>query len=160
MGETLIKINSKDVEKYFDSEVLYVYYYDEANDNILKVAMEVQKNDGFFEFYINHDSKYILTSEKIKENNSNIENDSALNENTKEKDNSPKNSNNIVLYISIGASALVVAIITCVLIAKKNKTNKPTKNDTVSKTIEKQIDSSNKSDKNSESTSPNSTTNQ
>ena len=159
-GKTLIKINSKDVEKYFDSEVLYVYYYDEANDNILKVAMEVQKNDGFFEFYINHDSKYILTSEKIKENNSNIENDSALNENTKEKDNSPKNSNNIVLYISIGASALVVAIITCVLIAKKNKTNKPTKNDTVSKTIEKQIDSSNKSDKNSESTSPNSTTNQ
>lgn len=28
--------------------------------------MEIQKNDGFYEFYINHNSKYIVSSKKIK----------------------------------------------------------------------------------------------
>ena len=32
----------------------------------MKVAMEIQSNDNFYEFYINHNSKYIISSKEIK----------------------------------------------------------------------------------------------
>lgn len=115
-GKTLIKLNSKDIEKYFDSEVLYVYYYDESENSISKVAMEVQKSDGFFEFYINHNSKYILASQEVKD----IENDSALNENEKGKD-ITSSKNNTVLYTVIGLIVALCAIISIVIVKKKKE---------------------------------------
>ena len=120
-GKTLIKIDSKDLEKYFDSDVIYVYYYDETEKDILKVAMEVRKNNGFFEFYINHNSKYIITSKEITEVKS-VKTDSILKENNKEIDSKKDNifNHKNILFASIGVLSIII-IITVVVVAKKKK---------------------------------------
>ena len=67
-GKVLIKIDSYSINEYLKNpNSVYVYYYKEDADQLLKVAMEIQKNDdGFYEFYINHNSKYIISSKEIK----------------------------------------------------------------------------------------------
>ena len=66
-GKVLIKIDSNSIDEYLkDPNNVYVYYYKEDSDQLVKVAMEIQKNEGFYEFYINHNSKYIVSSKEIK----------------------------------------------------------------------------------------------
>ena len=123
-GKTLIKLDGKDLEKYFNSDVIYVYYYDETNKDVLKVAMEVRKNNGFFEFYINHNSKYIITSQEIS-NDKKVKNDTILKENNKEvsKDDSLFN-NKVIMFGGIGLLVLILIITTTLIIVKKRKKTK------------------------------------
>ena len=66
-GKVLIKIDKESINAYLENpNSVYVYYYKEDTDQLVKVAMEIQSNDEFYEFYINHNSKYIITSEEIK----------------------------------------------------------------------------------------------
>lgn len=65
-GKTLIKIDKASVDTLLNNpDNIYVYYYKEDTDQLVKVAMEIQSNDGFYEFYINHNSKYIMTTKEI-----------------------------------------------------------------------------------------------
>lgn len=128
-GKALIRLDGKDLEKYFESDVLYVYYYDEEKDEISKVAMEVQKHDGFFEFYINHNSKYILTSEEVKE--AEIVADTIFTENAKITATTGSNNNNILLYGGIGVLAVLFIIIVVIIIARSKKKKEVKENGTI-----------------------------
>ena len=64
-GKSLIRIKSNELNKYFTDEKMYVYFYQEDVDALLKVAMEVQKNGDYYEFYVNHNSKYILSAKEL-----------------------------------------------------------------------------------------------
>lgn len=67
-GKVLIKIDKENVDVNLGNpDSVYVYYYKEDSDKLVKVAMEIQANNGFYEFYINHNSKYIMTTEEVKE---------------------------------------------------------------------------------------------
>ena len=66
-GKVLIKIDKESINTYLgDPKSVFVYYYKEDSDQLMKVAMEIQSNDMFYEFYINHNSKYIISSKEIK----------------------------------------------------------------------------------------------
>lgn len=127
-GKALIRLDGKDLEKYFESDVLYVYYYDEKNDNISKVAMEVQKNDGFFEFFINHNSKYILTSEEVREVE--IVADTIFTENAKINA-TTGNNNNILLYGGIGVLAVLFIIVVVIIVVRSKKKKEVKENRTI-----------------------------
>ena len=65
-GKVLIKIDKNSVDAILNNpNNVFVYYYKEDDDKLLKVAMEIQSNNGFYEFYINHNSKYIMTTEEV-----------------------------------------------------------------------------------------------
>ena len=68
------------INKFKRSET-YVYYYDEPNDMLNKVAMQLNlTKDGYDEFYINHNSKFlILPNEAEPQYVSNDETDLKLN---------------------------------------------------------------------------------
>jgi hypothetical protein len=67
-GKVLIKIDRASVDVALNNPgQIYVYYYKEDSDKLVKVAMEIQSNNTFYEFYINHNSKYVLTTEEISE---------------------------------------------------------------------------------------------
>lgn len=65
-GKVLIKIDSSSIDSYLmDPDKVFVYYYKEDVGQLFKVAMEIQSNNGYYEFYINHNSKYIVTSKEV-----------------------------------------------------------------------------------------------
>ena len=67
-GKVLIKIDKESVNVALDNpDKVYVYFYKEDKDKLVKVAMEIQSNKDFYEFYINHNSKYILTTAEVNE---------------------------------------------------------------------------------------------
>ena len=136
-GKVLITINSKDLEEYINSEVIYIYYYNEEKNAFSKVAMEVQKNKNFYEFYINHNSKYIITKEELPEK---ILTDSTkfLKLNDKVEDKNTKID--IKTYLLLGIICTLVVILIIVVIAKTIKNRKRKKiivNQQVQNEIEK-----------------------
>lgn len=65
-GKVLIRIKRQEITKIINNDSVFVYYYDEKDDSLLKVSTEIQENNGYYEFYINHNSKYILSNKEIK----------------------------------------------------------------------------------------------
>ncbi|MBR1540955.1 MAG: hypothetical protein IJ629_07465 [Clostridia bacterium] len=64
-GKCLIRIKSDDL-KILDNKNTNVYYFNEMENNFNKVAMQIiASGDGYYEFYINHNSKYIMTLGEI-----------------------------------------------------------------------------------------------
>ena len=64
-GKCLIRIKSDDL-KILDNKNANVYYFNETENNFNKVAMQIiASGDGYYEFYINHNSKYIMTLGEI-----------------------------------------------------------------------------------------------
>ena len=67
-GKCLIRLDSTCVEDDLLGDAPNVYYYQEGSEMFDKVAMELTKStDGYYEFYINHNSTYVMTSETIPE---------------------------------------------------------------------------------------------
>lgn len=65
-GDVLIRIKGEEIVSKLSGDKYYVYYVDADNDKLNKVAMDVQKSDDdFIEFYVNHNSKYLITSAEI-----------------------------------------------------------------------------------------------
>ena len=64
-GKVLIRLKSEKLDSIFKGESIFVYYYDKDVDSLYKVATEVHKTDGYYEFYINHNSSYVLSAKKI-----------------------------------------------------------------------------------------------
>lgn len=63
-GKCLIRVLNK--TEIFKNEKVNVYYFNEGNGLFDGIAYSVTKTeDGYYEFYIDHNSKYILTTEKI-----------------------------------------------------------------------------------------------
>lgn len=139
-GKCLIRIKSaENISNVLNNNVAKVYYYNENEDNFDKVKMHtILTDDNYYEFYINHNSKYVMTVAEIDNKYvSNQTNDLVLNEqnstsnsNTKASENKA-NSNSVLdnktflmLIIIIG---LCIVVIVLVVSEKANKKNKKSK---------------------------------
>ena len=117
-GKVLIRLKSMELDKLFEEDNLYIYYYDLDEDKFLKVAMEVQKENGYYEFYINHNSKYILTEKELK-NQYIAKSDEILSLNQDETKQEKKK--NINFYFLITGIILVLGITIMIIIKGKKK---------------------------------------
>ncbi len=118
-GKVLIRLKSIELDKIFGEDSLYIYYYVQDKDKLDKVAMEIQKNYGYYEFYINHNSDYILTTTELVgnyvSNNKEALKLNTSNETTKSEFDSK------LLYIIGGSALVVILVITIVLVIRKKK---------------------------------------
>ncbi len=66
-GKCLIRVQStEDITNTLNKNNTKVYYYNSEEDNFNKVKMQtILTDDNYYEFYINHNSKYVLTKNEI-----------------------------------------------------------------------------------------------
>ncbi len=125
-GKALIRIKDEEVFNKLEGKVYYIYHIDE-NENVLnKVAIEVQKSsDGYIEFYINHNSKYVITNEKVNDSSVLGEDDAVANVNAaKEAAKKDSDSNNTILYIALGVCVVIIVGLVAVILRKPKKEKK------------------------------------
>ncbi len=67
-GKALIKIKADyTLRDYVGESDLYVYYYNEDGGGLEAIANKINiSEDGFYEFYITHNSRYLISSKKAK----------------------------------------------------------------------------------------------
>ena len=128
-GKALIRIKDDEIFSKLKGNVYYVYHIDEKENKLNKVAMEIQKSsNGYIEFYINHNSKYVVTDSEIKESSVIGKDDEVIKVNATTdgaKQETASKDNNMVLYIALGASlALILVLIVIIIKSKKGKTTK------------------------------------
>ena len=147
-GKVLIKVKADFAfRNYLDSDDLTLYYrngdmYDLISDNIMV------SNDGFYEFYLNHNSVYYLTNQKlnkkvVKQDLSEELGNTKLNEEVKKLNTLAKEEEktdvlekeeekpNYIPYI-IGGVILLIVIVVVVIIVIKRKKNTPNEQNIVS----------------------------
>ena len=130
-GKALIKIRATEaMRKYLDTDKVYVYYFNEENQKLEKIAYELEIVDGFFQFYINHNSDYVMTSNKVDDIFVDEVSSKEIYENNQEKIDSSTaitSSNTINVYqiviIALAAIILVLVIVLIVKSIRKNKNN-------------------------------------
>lgn len=68
-GVAKVRIKSTDIlKKNINGNKVYAYYYDEQNKNFILMSEDVKlSEDEYYEFAIEHNSKYILVNEKVDE---------------------------------------------------------------------------------------------
>jgi len=125
-GTVLMRIKDTELSNVLKGNVYYIYFIDETNNKLSKVSMEVQKSsDGYVEFYMNHNSKYLILNEAVKEEAIIGEDDHTLkfnNSDSKKEETEAKKDNNSVLYIALGAACIIIVGLVCMLIgSKRNK---------------------------------------
>ena len=109
-GKVLIRLKSIELDNQFGEDKLFIYYYDKDTDGLMKVAMEIQKDNGYYEFYINHNSKYILANKEIKGNFVSSDTD-YLKLNTKSITKKEKGTDYSIYVILIGVVIGIILII-------------------------------------------------
>ncbi|MEG0451546.1 MAG: hypothetical protein RR558_00655 [Coprobacillus sp.] len=130
-GKTQIKIKADyTFRNYIGDSDLYVYHYND--DGLETIAEKIDiTSDGFYQFYITHNSKYIISKQKAKTSSivkdststlgnqsdptKNIENNEEQNEPEEEKNKEELSTNitrnnNIYLYIGIGIGVVVIVL--------------------------------------------------
>ncbi len=67
-GKALVKIKADYALRNFVGEKdLYIYHYQDTANSLEAIANRIEiTEDGYFEFYISHNSKYIISSKKAK----------------------------------------------------------------------------------------------
>ena len=121
-GKALIRIKDSEVSEKLKGDKLYIYHIDEKNNKLNKVAYELQKSyDGYIEFYINHNSKYVITSEEVKDDSIVGKDDDAMKVNSIATTGEKSSTDNTILYVALGISAAVIVILLVALIARKPK---------------------------------------
>lgn len=115
-GEALIRVNANIIDAIIENKKLYIYYYDEKNSKLVMVNSGIKKIENEYEFTINHNSKYIVTSEKIIEEKD-IKTIGPIKKN--------KSNSNLILYIIIALCITILIILTIFIIKKKGKKEKP-----------------------------------
>ena len=139
-GKALIRIKNEEVFNKLTGDVYYVYHIDDIENKLNKVAVEIQKStDGYLEFYINHNSKYVITNEEINDNEVVSKDDSIAKVNTvaetAKKDTKENEKNNNTVYIIFGVMALIIIVLVVVVIKMNNKLSK--KNNNIEKPLQK-----------------------
>lgn len=118
-GKVLIRLNSTELDSKFGNNDVFVYYYNDEEDSLMKVALEVQKIEGYYEFYINHNSEYIISSKKLSDKIVSTD-DSMLKLNEKNTSNKIADKD-IKKYILLGVLSLVIVVLVVLLAKKKLK---------------------------------------
>lgn len=143
-GKCLIKIKSQgDILEKLDNKEAKVYYYNDNKDNFNKVKMHTILSNDYYEFYINHNSKYIMTINAIDEKylsqeTSDLElNETVISNKNKEKIqnvnvNTNTNKNNLEFIIKLVVAVVCIIILILIgtgkILTNKNKTKKEKSN--------------------------------
>ena len=113
-GNALVRLKATEkIKTVLGSKKVNVYYYDEEKNAFNTIAENVPQLAGYYEFAISHNSKYILTADKIKKE--------WIQE---EEDNNVvgfRQSNNSYLLWICGALILILIVIIIILVAKNKK---------------------------------------
>ncbi len=119
-GKCLVRVlATEEMRKILGTKEVYVYYYDETGKKLEKVAMKISlTEDGYYEFYINHNSKYLISTNEVDEqyvSDNNISLDGTDSSNTE-----VTNYNKAVIGgISTIAIILIILIIISVVMNRK-----------------------------------------
>ena len=112
-GKATIKLKAtEEMKDFFKGKKAYLYYYDEMNKKYTALSNTLILKDGYYEFTINHNSKYILTDNKISKKEVNVD------ENVVDFQNS-NNKNIAIILISV---LLIIAVIVFILLIKRKGT--------------------------------------
>lgn len=113
-GNALVRLKiSNAMKNKFGNSKVYVYYYDEVANGFNTIANGITPKDGYYEFTISHNSKYVIT-QKALSNNLIIE----------EEDNNIvgfRQSDNAYLFTLCGALLLILIVIIVILVTKNKK---------------------------------------
>ena len=132
-GVATIQIKLDYALRNYIGENIYVYYFDNDNNEFTPVIDgEINANDsGYFEFKITHNSTYVFTNQKpkeeyIKETDSITKlNKEYQKEKTADDEDNKENKDNILLIIGI-ISIVVLVLVLIVLLFNKKKEEKET----------------------------------
>ena len=116
-GKCLIKLyNNEQIAQILNKNNANVYYFNEKTKKFDEIKLNAEYNtEGYYEFYVDHNSKYVITTEKL--------DDSLISEKTTDSNKSSKGiSLNTILLIAI-PSAIVIILLIVFILAKKNKKN-------------------------------------
>ena len=139
-GMALVRLKDDEISELLKKDRFFVYYVDEENNKLNKVALELQKSyDGYIEFYINHNSKYVISLTEVEDDSILGEDDSVLSNNTiLVKENDTQNSNTLLLYVAIGVGAFIILLLIIIIIMMGKKSKK--ENKSVEKSEDKKTD--------------------
>lgn len=125
-GKVLIRIDSSSIDSYLmNPDKVFVYYYKEDADQLFKVAMEIQPNNGYYEFYVNHNSKYIVTSKEVTTNA--VSSDLGMMSLNHQVVYSNNNQSSLILYV-LATGCGVLAILLLITLSVKSSKTKQTQN--------------------------------
>lgn len=116
-GDTLVrvKITQTMKQKLGDNKV-QVYYYNSECNNFTKIASDVvASNDGYYEFNIKHNSKYIMVTNELDK--------SIVTEETDKTVTFQKGTKTNLLLIGLGILVIIVVALVIIVI-KRNRKNK------------------------------------
>ena len=129
-GKALIRINDPSIFDQLKSDVFYVYHVNEDDNTVNRVATEIQKSyNGYVEFYINHNSTYVISTKEITNAELLGKDDDVMNVNSPEAKaledvKKSAKGDDIMLYVIIGVCVALVAGVVFFLLKNKKKVNK------------------------------------
>lgn len=129
-GKVLMRLKDEELLNKLNGDKYYIYHIDEENNKLDKVAVEIQKSyDGYVEFYINHNSKYVITTKEVKDNDvigkeddMFVNNTSVVASHETNKDNDSKS--NMLLAVCLCVIAVLILIIIVILRRKPSNEKK------------------------------------
>ena len=123
-GNVLIRIKNQELISKLKCDKYYIYYADTENEKLSKVALDVEKtSDGYIQFYISHNSKYVISSKEIEDQTIIGEDDSLLAKNTvlnEEIVTLNRNKKPLLLYSLIVIVSALIVIAFIVTIVKRH----------------------------------------
>ena len=116
-GTATIRIKVTDeMKKALNMETILVYHYDEETKELTQMtANATYKEDGFIEFSIDHNSKYLFVNELIEEKEYTV----TTGENTEVKNEVSFLESHKMYIMIIGVSVLAIVIVAIILIVDK-----------------------------------------
>ena len=122
-GKALIRINSSELDSNFNNKKLYIYYYKNNSEILTKIALDIAKKGDYYEFYINHNSEYIISAKEL---NKEIvsDDDTYLKLNTAVEDKKKENEKNENHYNILLIGIIVVLIVVFIVYKSIKKNNK------------------------------------
>lgn len=110
-GKAIVKLKATDeMKNFFGKRKIYLYYYDETNNKFTLISKNITMNNDYYEFTINHNSKYILTDTKI--DNTTVEVDNNVVD---------FQASNTHYLLWIGISIILIAVVIGIIIYLKKK---------------------------------------
>ena len=133
-GTALIRIKAtEELKQALDMDTILVYYYNEETKELTQMTDDaIYNEDGYIEFSINHNSKYLLVNKLIEEKEYSV---TTTTEDVKEKVSFLESHKMYVIIIGVSILAIIVVVI--ILIVDKKVKNK---NDNKSNNNSEKID--------------------
>lgn len=121
-GAAIIRIKVTDeIKQTLNMETIIVYHYDEETKELTQMTTNATYNEnGFIEFSINHNSKYLFVNEPIEEKEYTV----TTSEKTEVKNEVSFLESHKMYIIIIGVSVLAIVIVAIILIVDKKAIDK------------------------------------